>query len=189
MNHLFGPSAHTAFVVPDLAPVLDRLEASGQGPAFQLKRLLSYGRYRGQRHDMVTDVAFVSVGGTCFEYLQQIDDSPSIYREFLEQNPQGGMHHVAYYSSDFAADRDRAAKAGLPLDIVQEFMTEDETVFEIYMEPRGCLDAVLTQFMYNGPSEAVFAMMEGKSAAWDGKQHRIDLYELMPPEINLPKAP
>lgn len=191
MSSLFGKFAHTAFVVPDLNAAVSRMLASGIGPAFMLRRLLTTGRYRGETGTMITNVAFLTAGGVHYELLEQVDQTPSIYREFLERNPQGGMHHVAYYSADFAADRERARKGGLDLRIVQEFLTPDGGTFEIYMEPVGANDPLLVQFMYPGPTEALFAQLEAISAAWDGSDPIRDMFDLMPPEIAaaLPTAP
>ncbi|MET0988574.1 MAG: VOC family protein [Steroidobacteraceae bacterium] len=189
MSRFFGRAAHTAFVVPDLQAAVQRLLISGMGPAFMLRRLLSMGRYRGERHDMITNVAFINAGNAQYEILEQVDDAPSIYREFLQRTPQGGLHHVAYYSSDFKADIERAKRAGLELRIVQEFLTPDGSTFEIYMEPVNVADPVLIQFMYPGPTEDLFAKMDAISAHWDGTEPMRNLFDLLPPEIQLPVAP
>jgi catechol 2,3-dioxygenase-like lactoylglutathione lyase family enzyme len=188
MQHLFGQSVHTAFVVPDFDGAVSRMLGSGFGPAFLLRRLAMHGRFRGQRHDMVMNVAFFAVGDVFFEYIEQVDGSRSAYSEFLEHNPQGGMHHIAYYSSDFAADLARSKRAGVTLDVVEELLTEDGATFEIYAEPTGRNDAVLTQLMYPGASEVVFATMEDVARHWDGSEPLRDLYRLMPPEISLASA-
>ena len=112
MQHLFGKSVHTAFVVPNLEQAMQRMFESGFGPAFLLRQLAISGRFRRHRHDMVMDVAFFAVGGTHYEFIQQIDESASAYQEFLTLNPHGGMHHIAYYSEDFASDIARAKQAG-----------------------------------------------------------------------------
>jgi catechol 2,3-dioxygenase-like lactoylglutathione lyase family enzyme len=189
VNHLYGNAAHTAFVVPDLESAVQRLLDCGMGPAFVLRRLLSMGRYRGRRLDLVANVAFVTAGNSQYEILEQLDDTPSIYSEFLQRNPYGGLHHVAYYSVDFTADIARARSAGIALEVVQEFLTPDGDTFEIYMEPVGAVNPVLVQFMYPGPTEGVFAQMEAISSGWDGTRPVRDLFELLPPEIRLPIAP
>jgi catechol 2,3-dioxygenase-like lactoylglutathione lyase family enzyme len=190
MSSLFGKSAHTAIVVPDLQSTVARMLDAGIGPAFMLRRLITTGRYRGQANQMLTNVAFLNAGGVQFEILEQLDDSPSIYREFLQQHPAGGLHHVAYYSADFDADRARAKKAGLELQIVQEFLNPDGSTFEIYMQPANASDALLVQFMY--PATAgIFDEMQRISSTWDRRDPVRNLFDLIPPEIAaaLPTAP
>lgn len=191
MSSLFGKSAHTAFVVPDLTSTVDRMLSSGLGPAFMLRRLITTGQYRAQSNTMIKNVAFVTAGNMQYEILEQLDDTPSIYREFLDQHPSGGLHHVAFYSENFEADRECARNAGLELNIVQEFLTPDGTTFEIYMEPANTTDPLLVQFMYPGATEAIFAELEKISADWDGSEPIRNMFDLIPPEIAaaLPTAP
>jgi catechol 2,3-dioxygenase-like lactoylglutathione lyase family enzyme len=190
MSSLFGKSAHTAFVVPDLQSAVARMLEAGIGPAFMLRRLITTGRYRGQLNKMLTNVAFLNAGGVQFEILEQLDDSPSIYREFLNKHPAGGLHHIAYYSANFDADRERARQSGLDLKIVQEFLNPDGSTFEIYMEPVNASNPLLVQFMY--PATAgIFDEMARISAGWDRADPVRNLFDLIPPEIAaaLPTAP
>jgi catechol 2,3-dioxygenase-like lactoylglutathione lyase family enzyme len=189
MTKLFGNAAHTAFVVPDLESTVQRLLASGIGPAFMLRRLLSDGIYRGNRNQMITNVAFITAGGVQYEFLEQVDDTPSIYGEFLENCPAGGLHHVAYYSADFDADMARAKQAGFELQIVQEFLTPEGQTFEYYMEPVNSANPLLIQFMYPGPTQTIFHQIEEISAHWDGSEPVRNMFDLLPPEIVLPVAP
>lgn len=188
MQNLFGQSVHTAFVVPDLEAAIERMLESGFGPAFLLRHLKMPGRFRGVSHEMEMNVAFFAVGGVFFEYIEQVDGSRSAYTEFLERSPNGGMHHIAYYSSDFAADIARAEQAGITLNVVQELQTPTGAVFEVYAEPAGTRDAVLTQLMFPGHNETVFARMEEIARNWDGTEPVRDLYRLMPDEIALSTA-
>lgn len=188
MQHLFGKSVHTAFVVPCLEQAMKRMFESGFGPAFMLRQLAITGRFRGHRHDMVMDVAFFAVGGTHYEFIQQIDNSASAYQEFMKLNPNGGLHHVAYYSEDFASDLARAKQAGIALEVVEELLSPDDDIFELYLQPIGSRNAILTQFMFPGPNETVFAKMEEIAAGWDGNEAERSLYDLLPAEINLATA-
>jgi len=102
MSRLFGDVAHQAYVVPDFDAALEKLNAAGIGPAFVLRRIRGAGRYRGERHDSLISAAFAYSGNTCIEILTPHDDVPSAYREYLERRPEGGLHHIAYFSDDIA---------------------------------------------------------------------------------------
>ncbi|MDD5349430.1 MAG: methylmalonyl-CoA epimerase [Chthoniobacteraceae bacterium] len=58
--------------------------------------------------------AFFNVGGTHVELLEPMSpDSP--IAKFLEKNPNGGVHHVAFGTSDITAQLAQAKNAGVRL--------------------------------------------------------------------------
>jgi methylmalonyl-CoA/ethylmalonyl-CoA epimerase len=58
--------------------------------------------------------AFFTVGNVHLELLEPTSpDSP--IAKFLEKNPSGGIHHVAFGSSDVAAQLGQASAAGVKL--------------------------------------------------------------------------
>ena len=58
--------------------------------------------------------AFFQVGGVHLELLEPTDPESPIAR-FLEKNPAGGIHHVAFGTSDVAGQLAQASKAGVKL--------------------------------------------------------------------------
>jgi catechol 2,3-dioxygenase-like lactoylglutathione lyase family enzyme len=184
MSRLFGNVAHQAYVVPDFDRGLEKLIASGIGPAFVLRRIRGAGRYRGERHDALISAAFAYSGDTLFEILTPHDAVPSAYLEFLDRHPDGGLHHIAYLSSDFPASIARAAAAGAAFDIVQEYIYPDSGVaYEVYMEPVGAEDPILVQLLQPGPLESWFEQMRVIASDWDGSEPIRDALALMPPEM------
>jgi len=57
-------------------------------------------------------VAFFDVGGVHIELLEPTDPSSPIAK-FLEKNPKGGIHHIAYKTNDVAAQLSVAKEAGV----------------------------------------------------------------------------
>ncbi|MBE6414211.1 MAG: methylmalonyl-CoA epimerase [Verrucomicrobiaceae bacterium] len=58
--------------------------------------------------------AFFNVGGVHIELLEPTsEDSP--IAKYLEKNPHGGVHHVAFNSGDIMADLAHAKEAGVAL--------------------------------------------------------------------------
>ena len=58
--------------------------------------------------------AFYDIGGVWIELLDPTsDDSP--IAKFLERNPRGGMHHIAYLSDDVSAELKNAEEKGVQL--------------------------------------------------------------------------
>ena len=64
--------------------------------------------------DQKVKTAFFNVGGTHVELLEPTSaDSP--IAKYLEKNPRGGIHHVAFNSNDIIADLAKAKDAGIIL--------------------------------------------------------------------------
>jgi methylmalonyl-CoA/ethylmalonyl-CoA epimerase len=64
--------------------------------------------------------AFFSVGGVHLELLEPTDPESPIAK-FLEKNPNGGVHHVAFASDDLTGQLQQAADAGCRLINEQPF--------------------------------------------------------------------
>ncbi|MXO89941.1 VOC family protein [Pontixanthobacter aquaemixtae] len=168
MSRLYGPAIHQAFVFPDFDAALERFSAGGIGPFWTMESG-GMGIYRGEEHPLSMDVAFFYSGDTCFEILSPHGDQKSAYGEFLERNPAGGLHHIAYYSEDFDTTLSRSAEAGKPLTIVQEFrLPGSDEMVEIYCEPTDAKNPILFQFVRHGPFDAWFEAMHREAANWDG---------------------
>lgn len=189
MSRFFGKAEHAAFVVPDFDAAVERLIDSGVGPAFVMRRIRVAGRFRGQRNDVLISAAFAYSGGTQYEFIQQHDDTPSAYREYLERHPDGGLHHLAYFCDSFDGALGKARNLGTNHDIVQEFIGPDDTAYEIYVEPSDAADPLLSQLMVHGPMEPFFKQMENIAATWDGSDPIRDALAMIPPEMVPPQEP
>ncbi len=188
MSRFFGKCEHAAFVVPDFDAAVNRLIDSGIGPVFVMKRIRVAGRFRGNRHDALFSAAFVYSGSTQYEFLCQHDDTPSAYKEFIERNPAGGLHHTAYFTPEgFDAALAAAKAAGTEFEIVQEFIGPDGVAYEIYVEPKDKRNPLLAQLMIAGPMEPFFAEMERIAASWDGSDPVRDALTMIPPEMVPPQ--
>lgn len=188
MSRIFGKAEHVAFVVPDIDVAIARLLASGIGPIFTMRRIRTAARYRGERHDPLFSAAFAYTGGLQIEMLATHDDTPSAYREFILRNPQGGMHHTAYFCETFDGALANATAKGTQFEVVQEFIDPlTEEAYEIYVQPVGTDDPLLAQLMIEGPMEPFFAEMERQAAAWDGSDPERNALDMIPPEMVPPQ--
>jgi methylmalonyl-CoA/ethylmalonyl-CoA epimerase len=64
--------------------------------------------------------AFFSVGEVHLELLEPTDPESPIAK-FLEKNPNGGIHHIAFGTDDISAQLGQACKAGVKLIHEQPF--------------------------------------------------------------------
>jgi len=115
MSRRFGTIRQIAFVVRDIEQALGYWTRTlGVGPFFVMRRMapLDY-RYRGESSQApVLSVALANSGDVQVELIEQHDDAPSAYRDFLASGREGFQHvsswltRAAYDETMTAARRD-----------------------------------------------------------------------------------
>lgn len=181
MSRILGAPVHQAYVYPDFDAALARFAGGGIGP-FYIMQTGGMGRYRGNDHPLSVKVAFVYTGDACLEIMTPNGgpDQQSAYDEFLRRNPEGGLHHIAYYSEDFDKTLAAMADAGTPLRTVQEFTNgTGDFLIEIYCEPEGVDNPILFQLIRPGLFDPWFDAMRAEAASWDGNDPFRDARPLM----------
>ncbi|WP_433948334.1 VOC family protein [Brevundimonas diminuta] len=114
MSRLFGPITQNGYVVEDVeAAARFWAETLGVGPFFMLPsiRFERYS-YRGQMADPELRIALANSGDLQIELIEQVNDAPSAYKDFLEGNGPG-LQHLSVWSESYAADTARYADRGL----------------------------------------------------------------------------
>ena len=92
---------HIAIAVPNLAEASAQWQARlGIAPSAPLPQ---------PEHGV--SVVFIDLGTSKIELLEPLGNASPIAR-FLEQNPQGGVHHICFEVADIMAARDHLIKNG-----------------------------------------------------------------------------
>lgn len=87
----------------------------GAGPFFMVRNQgTEEFTYRGTDIEAEVNYAFGYLGEMMIQFIDQNNDTPSIYRDMYARG-QEGFHHMAYIVSDFAAERQRLLDAGYDL--------------------------------------------------------------------------
>ena len=98
---MIGSINHIAIAVPDLgvasAQWRERFGAVVSAP----KRLPKHG----------VKIVFIAASNGKIELLEPLDDNSPIGK-FLEQNPDGGVHHICFDVPDLIASRDQLLATG-----------------------------------------------------------------------------
>ena len=88
------------FVAKDVNVMMDRLAAVGIGP-FQVysmdTRNMRGVNYRGAPADYALKVAMAEMGSWTVEIIVPVRGGKNIYTEYLEKQPEGGLHHLGTY--------------------------------------------------------------------------------------------
>jgi len=99
-----GRAAQWGLVVPDIETAMDHWSrALGVGPFLHLKAIAPHEHqavYHGQPSDVRITVAFGYFGETQIEIIQQLNDAPSPYVDFLASG-RSGLQHLGFWSEDY----------------------------------------------------------------------------------------
>lgn len=124
---IFGPIIQNAFVVRDMDAALAHwTKVMGVGPFYRVNKV-GYRRayYQGAPATPDYSIAIAYWGDIQVELVTQNCDSPSIYKEFLDEGHEGLLHHVCVTVDDMEAFQRRIAGRGF------------ETLAELELEPEG----------------------------------------------------
>jgi catechol 2,3-dioxygenase-like lactoylglutathione lyase family enzyme len=165
MNPLFaGPIRQIGYVVTDLDAAIRDWLAMGVGPWFVMRGLRQDVRYRGEPCSVTLSLAWANSGEMQIELINQTDDRPSVYTEFLEVHGEG-FNQLCWWTDDFEATMAAVRAAGWP--VVWEG-GEDQGQRYAYAEPpRGAPIVEIT-----ARTEAIVGMAElvrGAAENWDGR--------------------
>jgi catechol 2,3-dioxygenase-like lactoylglutathione lyase family enzyme len=101
MSRRFGPIRQNGYVVRDIDAALDHwTRVLGVGPFFYFERVpIEDFRYRGEPSPVEVSIALANWGDLQIELIQQRNDAPSMYRDFLAAGYEGLQHVACWYDS------------------------------------------------------------------------------------------
>jgi Glyoxalase/Bleomycin resistance protein/Dioxygenase superfamily len=166
MSRIFGEIAQIGYVVRDIRASMDHWVKHGVGPWFYVDRVkMDYFRHRGVDSDLEMSVAVANSGGIQIELIQQRNDAPSVYKEFLDAGHEG-MQHVAYWTTDFQALYDRAIALGY--NVAQEGGIGGGQGRFAYLDTELEPGTVIEISDMSGPKGQLFFYIRQVAADWDG---------------------
>jgi catechol 2,3-dioxygenase-like lactoylglutathione lyase family enzyme len=161
---LDGPIRQVGYVVHDLDAALESWCGLGVGPWFTIREHEQNDcRYRGNRCEPTVSIAFANSGAMQIELIQQHDDGPSIYREFLDAGREG-FHQLAWWVTDFEAAMKAADDARWPV----VFSNDRGDVRFAYFEPDPRISTIVEVMELNDSSRGLADLVAGAAAQWDG---------------------
>jgi len=173
MSRFFGATRQIGYVVRDIERAMRFWSGTlGVGPFYVLREIeLRNFHYRGRpaRAPVIT-VAFANSGDVQLELIQQHNDAPSAYREFLSAGREGMQHVSSWFSEPAEYDRARTALLDQGLQIVQESLGDDDGSARFaYFEtgtPEGHLIEVSETLLPD--IREVAEMAAAEAVNWDG---------------------
>jgi catechol 2,3-dioxygenase-like lactoylglutathione lyase family enzyme len=164
MSHVFGPVVQRGYVVPEIEAAVRHWLARGVGPFFIEEHIRPPGQFDDGPTRPDLSAAFAYSGDQQIEVIQQFDDAPTIYREYLTSNPSGGLQHVAFWVDDITATLEELSGAGHDFCVRQRF-GDMHAYIDSEKEP-----GVMIQLMArNELMVALFDLIKAGADSWDGK--------------------
>ena len=167
MSRIFGAVCQNGYVVRDIRAAMDHwVKVMGVGPWYYIPKVKTdYFRHRGQDSAMEMSVALANSGDLQIELIQQRNDAPSMYRDFLANGPEG-LQHVSTWPADYEGTVKRALAAGHRIGQQGESNRGPFAYFDTEGRHRGtCMEIAA----YTEVRKRQFDAIEAAARAWDGK--------------------
>ena len=166
MSRLFGPVRQNGYVVRDIeAALLHWTGVMGVGPFWYIERApLQAFHYRGEPSPLEVSIALANSGDLQIELIEQRNDAPSMYRDFLAAGHEG-LQHVAFWTRNFERDLEVARESGF--QVAQSGQVGADGRF-VYFESRGHPGTVVELSEVSGAKGRFFQHIREAAASWDG---------------------
>ena len=168
MSRIFGSINQIGYVVRDIHAAMEHWVRHGVGPWFYIENVTTdYFRYRGKDSDLKMSVALANSGNVQLELIQQRNDAPSVYKDFLDAGREGAQH-IAYWSTDYQGLYDRALGDGFT--VAQEGSIGGEQGRFAYLDTEFDQGTVIEISDISGPKGQMFGYVREVAANWDGTE-------------------
>lgn len=167
MSRVFGGICQNGYVVRDVrAAMYHWIEVMGVGPWFYFDRVkIDYFRHRGEDSNLEMSAALANSGDIQIELIQQRNDAPSMYKEFLDSGREG-LQHVAYWTKEYQAVYDRVLSLGYRVG--HEGQIGGEQGRFAYFDTELHSGTVIELSDVSGPKGGFFEFVRQASIDWDG---------------------
>ncbi len=168
MSRIFGEVRQNGYVVRDVEAAMKHwTEVLGVGPFFYFERVpVKDFRYRDEPSPLEVSIALSNSGPLQIELIQQRNDAPSMYRDFLAAGNEG-LQHVAYWTERFEEALADARSRGFGVGQSGEI---GEAGRFVYFEQEAHPGTVVELSEISGPKGRFFAHLREVAAVWDGTE-------------------
>lgn len=166
MKYRFGAIRQNGYVVRDIEAALRHwTETLGVGPFYYFERVpIEEFRYRGAPSPLEVSIALGNWGALQIELIQQRNDAPSMYRDFLAAGHEG-LQHVAVWTEDMDGELAAVARAGI--EIGQSGQVGRSGRF-VYLQTEAHPGTVVEVSEVSGGKGHFFERIAREAESWDG---------------------
>ena len=169
MSRVFGEIRQNGYVVRDIEAAMKHWsEVLGVGPFFYFEEApVENFRYRGEPSEILVSIALTNSGPLQIELIQQRNDAPSMYRDFIAAGHEG-LQHVAYWTENFDVDLERVLALGH--EVGHSGQVGGPSGRFVYLATEAHPGTVIELSEISGPKGAFFAHVRETAASWDGSE-------------------
>ena len=173
MSRIFGNIRQNGYVVRDIQAAMRHwTETLGVGPFFYVKVApIESFQYMGKPSGCQCAIALANSGDLQIELIQQLNDEPSMYRDFLAAGREG-LQHVAYWTEKMDEDLARVAALGYR---VGQSGTVGENGRFVYYATEAHPGTVVELSEISGRKGQLFRAIREAAANWDGNNPIIEV--------------
>ena len=166
MSRIFGPMRQNGYVVRDIEAAMRHWsEVAGVGPFFFVRKVpIENFHFMGEPSDIELSIALANSGPLQIELIEQRNDAPSMYRDFLAARGEG-LQHVAYWTETFDADLARANDRGF--QVAQSGNIGADGRF-VYFSKEAHPGTVIELSEISGEKGKLFQFIRDSAETWDG---------------------
>ena len=165
MSRRFGQLRQLGYVVRDIEAAMEHWgKLFDVGPWFYVDPLpVGEFRYYGEASDPHLSIAITYSGATQLELIQQRNDAPTMYRDFLAAGHEG-LQHVCYFPEAYDEMLARALADGY---VVGQQGSSNRGPF-VYLATEGHPGTVVELAAYTAVRRRQFEAIHEVCEAWDG---------------------
>lgn len=166
MSRLFGAMTQNGYVVRDIEAAMRHwIEVLGVGPWFYAEHApIEDFRYKGEPSPVEVSIALANSGSLQIELIQQRNDAPSMYHDFLSAGREG-LQHIAYWTTTLDDDLKRLLDAGYRIGQSGHVGQPGRFIYFLTEAHPGTV-AELSEI--NGPKGRMFQRIAAAAHDWDG---------------------
>lgn len=167
MSRVFGAVCQNGYVVRDIEAAMDHwINVLGVGPWFYIEQVKpDYFRHRGVDSPLQMSIALANSGDLQIELIQQRNDAPSMYKEFLDAGLEG-LQHMSYWTEDYQGLYDRAI--GLGYKVGHEGQLGGAKGRFAYFDTQAHPGTLVEISDISGGKKAFFERVRHAAVDWDG---------------------
>ncbi len=167
MSRIFGPVCQNGYVVKDIESAMDHwVKVMGVGPWFYVEQVKTDTfRHRGEVSHPDISIALANSGDLQIELIQQRNDAPSMYKEFLDAGREG-LQHMSFWTTEYQALYDRALELGYKVG--HEGQIGGEQGRFAYLDTETHPGTIVEISDISGGKGAFFQHIRRIAADWDG---------------------
>jgi len=166
MSRLFGEIRQLGYVVRDIEAAMRHwIDVVGVGPWFYAEHMpFQNFAYKGQLSDVRVSIALANSGPLQVELIQQRNDAPSMYLDFLAAGNEG-LQHFCFWPEDYDGMLRLAAERGYRIG---QSGDSSRGPFA-YLETEAHPGTVVELAVLSPTRKRVFDAIEEASRGWDGR--------------------